>query len=226
MNRMHLAETFPAMSPSPPDLLTVEQRPDLMMVRLHPRMMEAPWDEIEQAGEEVLATLSRHEGALYLVDLSELRHLGSAQLAFLVRVWKAVQGRDGHCVVCCPREDVREIIKLAGLHRLWTISPDLEEARTLLRQWRPRWISRRARLFCFAAGGLGVAVGLAGLILKFFALHPESPLPMWLYYGGAAVGAVAGLVIGLLDRGDQRARGFALMVVALGVAAAGYWWRW
>jgi hypothetical protein len=46
-------------------------------------------------------------------------------VALIVRIWKVVQARGGRMVVVCSNPVVLEVIRLAGLDKVWTIAPEI-----------------------------------------------------------------------------------------------------
>ncbi|MCA9082111.1 MAG: hypothetical protein KDA58_16235, partial [Planctomycetaceae bacterium] len=41
--------------------------------------------------------------------------------AFIVRIWKATRARKGNLAIVCPNDEVLEVIRLAGLDKVWSI---------------------------------------------------------------------------------------------------------
>jgi anti-anti-sigma factor len=101
---------------------------DLVTLILRPAVTHSSWSDIEAYGAEVRAELERRVRPVCLVDLSQLTYMGSAMVALLVRVWKVVQSRDGRMVVVCPHPGVQDVIRLAGLDKIWTVTVDREAA--------------------------------------------------------------------------------------------------
>lgn len=88
---------------------------------LLPALNEVPWSDIEAIGGEVLARLEEAPSPKTLVDLTPLNYMGSAQVALVVRIFKAVKDRGGQMIVANSDPMVREVLTLAGLDKIWTI---------------------------------------------------------------------------------------------------------
>src|SRR5687768_9564630 len=65
------------------------------VLRLEPMMGQAAWGDIDRVGTEVLANVNGQKNGSWLIDLSGLEYMGSALVALVVRVWKAVQTSGG-----------------------------------------------------------------------------------------------------------------------------------
>ncbi|WP_175517767.1 STAS domain-containing protein [Planctomicrobium piriforme] len=113
----------------PCELVSVQ---DYVTVILRPSVVQSSWTDIEAFGSDVRSELERRTAPACVVDLSPLNYMGSAIVALIVRVWKVVQARDGRMVVVCPNAAVLEVIRLAGLDKIWTVTPRLEDAQKKL----------------------------------------------------------------------------------------------
>lgn len=96
-------------------------------IRLQPVIGNAAWGDIEQVSTELLESVNQKKASAWLVDLSQLEFMGSALVALLVRIWKAVQAGGGKVVVVCGEGMPREVIRLAGLDRVWMLSETVED---------------------------------------------------------------------------------------------------
>jgi anti-anti-sigma factor len=105
---------------------------DHVSVVLRPAVTQSSWSEVEAFGADVRHELERREAPACLVDLSPLDYMGSAIVALIVRIWKVVQARGGKMVVICANPAVLEVIRLAGLDKLWTITSGLDDAQRKL----------------------------------------------------------------------------------------------
>ena len=63
-----------------------------------------------------------------VVDLSRLEWANSLFLGILVGLYKKLEEKDRKMLVACVPEQIRDILKLTGLHRLLNIHKSLEEA--------------------------------------------------------------------------------------------------
>lgn len=94
------------------------------VLTINPEINEAQWGEIESIGTQILQQINGHSQPNFMVDLSNLTYMGSALVALIVRVWKAVKAQNGKLSVNCPNEAVRQVIRLAALDETWNVRSD------------------------------------------------------------------------------------------------------
>lgn len=99
----------------------------LLTVTLLPRVNEIPWSDIEHAGAEVIQRIHSTLHPKVLVDVTPLDYMGSAQVALIVRLFKAVKEKNGEMAVAVAHPVVLEVLTLAGLDKIWTIVRTREE---------------------------------------------------------------------------------------------------
>jgi len=97
-----------------------------------PELNDVQWDRIETIGNEVIAALEEITTPKVLMDIAALEYVGSAMVALVVRVGKAVRDQGGKMVVVNKHEQVFEVFRLARLESLWPIVGSEEEARIAL----------------------------------------------------------------------------------------------
>ena len=95
---------------------------------LYPPIVDGQWGNVSEVGTEILGRLEAFPNPVLIVDLSPLEYMGSAQVALLVRIWKAVRPRHGKMVIQSPAGTVREVLQIAGLRALWQIVDTRSEA--------------------------------------------------------------------------------------------------
>jgi anti-anti-sigma factor len=93
----------------------------------------APSEKLSWSDQESMTTaaISQYELAApvnLMVDLSEIRYINSGAVAGLIRLWKAVQKRQGHYSVVCPNDDVMNVLRASGLTKVWSITDEREES--------------------------------------------------------------------------------------------------
>lgn len=106
--------------------------PDLVTVVLHPAVVDASWSEVETFGTDVRKELENRQQPACVIDLSPLTYMGSSLVALIVRVWKIVHARGGKMVVVCGNPVVLDVIRLAGLDKVWQIAPEMDTAQRKL----------------------------------------------------------------------------------------------
>ncbi len=198
------------------------------IISLHPELNDSQWADFEKVGNEVIEQLNTMNPPAFVVDLSSLSYMGSAMVALIVRLWKAVSGRNGRMVVVNQHEMVFEVLKLAGLHKVWTIVETREEG---LKQLGMKARPAGSLSGGGAAGGsstgmvvLGIigvvgAVGGLGLLLSGEIVEPKVALAISI--GSAALGLIMGTVIAARDVGTRQMLGIGVVVASVVAVLAG-----
>lgn len=196
-----------------------EQNRSRTVLALLPELNEAPWSDIEQIGTEIVNRLQTVASPALLVDLTALHYMGSSQVALVVRLYKVVKERRGKMVVVVHDPMVHEVLKLAGLDKLWTITNKLEDA--LAELGGVGTTSATTGLWC---GGLGVLCLLCSLVGLAAVLWPAAWLPVpsatWMQFGGAATAFVLGLLATLWGTGTSRSVGVGIVLGSLSLMLA------
>ncbi len=199
---------------------TIEIHDGFAEVRLLPTLNDSPWDGIEQVGNEVLEQLEQLAEPRLLVDLSQMEYMGSAVVALLVRLWKAVNARGGRMVVVNTHDMVYEVLRLAGLTKIWTIVADRDQAIAALKSARAEGRGGSLALM----NVVGVIAALIAAVGVYLQRNPRGDLtPRTAFYvalGGGVVGLACGLLAAVRQHGAARIVGIALVVVTLGLGAA------
>jgi anti-anti-sigma factor len=89
--------------------------------------------EIARRAEEVVG----RDGTQVVVDLAEVRFLGSGGLGELVKLGKRLRDRGGGIALARPRPAIRRLLALVGLDGVLRVFPTLEEAQGCLERERP-----------------------------------------------------------------------------------------
>jgi anti-anti-sigma factor len=194
------------------------------VIALTSALNSAPWNAIETVGNEILDRLGEGRSPAVLFDLTELEYIGSATVALMVRVWKTVQEQNGAMVVVNRHEPVHEVLRMAGLVRLWTIVGTKDEALRELRKtgvlsrgdWRGP-VLLLAALAAVIAGG----IGLWGMWSPTEAL-PGRIADSLTFFGGT-FGLCTGGFFAFRGRGTLRSAGIGIAVIGLAIVAAGTW---
>jgi anti-anti-sigma factor len=191
-----------------------------LIITLLPVLNDKQWADIEKVGTEIVERLSAVQSPRLIVDLTLLSYMGSAMVALIVRLYKAVNGRNGQMVVVNQHELVFEVLKLAGLTKLWTIVKNRDEAYATL------GVRRRAASVegapssggsgLLIAGVLGTIGAIVGLALQF-APHPPVPhkVALLIDVGFAALGMVVGTMMLVNQTGTRRNVGIVFLAICL-----------
>jgi anti-anti-sigma factor len=204
------------------------------VLRLDPEMGSAAWGDIDRVGNELIASVNGQSTPAWLIDLSRLEYMGSALVALVVRVWKAVQNGGGKVVVVCGGGMPQEVLRLAGLDKVWTITTTYEDGLRKLGVSGPSSggsSSVRSDVGGDGAGGFpllavlslicAVAAGVAlALILSGKPINRDLIVAGLL--GGGVAAAVLGCVAVIKELGMGRWLGAAAGIAGIAIAAFGW----
>lgn len=190
-------------------------------VRLNPVLMSLSWSEVESETTDAINKIKQSKNNAVMVDMAAMETINSGLVASLVRIWKTMQQRKGRFSLVSSNEMVTDVLKTAGLWKLWTIVDERDEAVYQLGAGKVAEVEQRERRVLAL-----VAVPCALLSLLAFAyMHASESL-------SAAVNAqvtslllaAAALATGLLsvfkDAGVRRYLSVGAVVVSAGVLAA------
>jgi anti-anti-sigma factor len=191
-----------------------------LIITLLPVLNDKQWADIEKVGTEIVERLSAAQSPRFIVDLTPLSYMGSAMVALIVRLYKAVNGRNGQMVVVNQHELVFEVLKLAGLTKLWTIVKNRDEAYATL------GVRRRAASVEGAAGNGGNGILIAGVLgtvgaivglALLFAPHPPVPhkVALLIDVGFAALGMIVGTMMLVNQSGTRRNVGIVFLAICV-----------
>jgi anti-anti-sigma factor len=200
-----------------------EQSDGCLIITLLPELNDKQWADIEKVGTEIVDRLSTAQSPRFIVDLTLLSYMGSAMVALIVRLYKAVNGRSGQMVVVNQHELVFEVLKLAGLTKLWTIVENRDKAYAALGVKR-RSVSAKESGGGGGGGGNGLLVAgiigtlgaIIGLALQF---SPQQlvthKIALLIDVGFAALGMIVGTMLLVNQTGARRNVGIALLAICL-----------
>jgi anti-anti-sigma factor len=202
------------------------------VLRLDPEMGSAAWGDIDRVGNELIASVNGQSSPAWLIDLSRLEYMGSALVALVVRVWKAVQNGGGKVVVVCGGGMPQEVLRLAGLDKVWTIVTTYEEGLRKLGVGMGGGssgdgaVSNASDTATFpllavlsAICAVAAAISL-GLVLSGRPVNRDLVVAGLL--GGGVAAAVLGCVAVIKERGWGRPLGGIAALAGIGIAVAGY----
>jgi anti-anti-sigma factor len=198
----------------------IESVDGCLIITLLPELNDKQWADIEKVGTEIVDRLSAAQSPRFIVDLTPLSYMGSAMVALIVRLYKAVNGRNGQMVVVNQHELVFEVLKLAGLTKLWTIVDSRDKAYATLGLRRraasvegPSGNGGNALLVAGVLGAIGAIIGLA----LQFAPHPpvSHKVALLIDVAFAALGLVVGTMMLVNQTGARRNVGIVLLAVCL-----------
>lgn len=109
-----------------------ESQHQFSTLQINPSLGEVNWGDVERVGTEVLKKVDELPNPTVVVDLSQLDYMGSVQVALLVRLWKSIKNRKGRMVVQVTSAMVQDVLKTAGLDKLWDFAETRSEALKVL----------------------------------------------------------------------------------------------
>ena len=97
-------------------------------VQFNPVLMTMNWADVEAKTTEVIGKVQASKNNSVMVDLSNMDIINSGLVASLVRIWKTMKENSGQFSLVSPNDSVTDVLKTAGLWKLWTVVDDREEA--------------------------------------------------------------------------------------------------
>ncbi len=176
--------------------------------------------DVRDAGDKIVNELTASKCPACLVDLTALNYMGSALVASVVRIWKTVKSQDGRMVVVVANPQVKEVLRVANLTKVWTIASTFEagvhqlgysiEAKTERRQGQvTNFIGPPLML----AALLGASTYFVPALASIYRPNPV------VVYVLSVLGFLAGLVSLMREKRSQMVRRLSMAVMVLSVAA-------
>jgi len=191
------------------------------LVAFNPSLGDCRWGDIELAGNEIKEKLAALDHPNFLMDLTRLEFMGSSVVALIVKLWKAVQEKDGKMVVVNTNLIIGEVLEIAGLTGIWEIVDSHEEAEHMLGVKKFSPASPMAAFFLAILGWVAAAGALLFVVAprkQLLQLDPQTAKTLALTCGGVAI--IAGLVATFRDQRVWRLLGVLLVIIAAGVTIA------
>lgn len=130
-------------------------------------LCKAHLTEIREAGEQVVAELANHKSPQCIVDLTNLDYLGSSMVASIVRIWKTIDSNQGRMIVAASSNGVREVLRVTGLNKVWTIKPSYDHAlHDLGFSAEAKIVKRELRLLAFVGPATLLVGGVAAALCR------------------------------------------------------------
>lgn len=184
-------------------------------VQFFPVAMTMSWMEVETATTEVIRQLNESENMSVMVDLGQMKMINSGLIASLVRIWKAMKERNGQFSIVSPNDQVTDVLKTAGLWKLWSVVEDREEAVYELGVSRAAVVEKRERRFLvFVAVPCSVIAVLALILMLLKRTDVMGVNAQLAALQFASAGIATGLISIVKDSGKQRI--MSCCAVALG----------
>lgn len=146
--------------------LVCQSKDGYAVVSFPKEMARAHLTDIRDAGEKIIDDLSKTNQQHCLVDLSQLDYIGSSLVAAIVRIWKAISERDGQMVVVASNIGTREVLKVTGLNKVWTIAPNLEAGVHALGFSKEAKVVKRERRILVMVGAFSLLCGIVAVAIR------------------------------------------------------------
>ncbi|MEO2018313.1 MAG: STAS domain-containing protein, partial [Fuerstiella sp.] len=202
-------------------LFIFEEQRGFCSVQFNPILMTLTWGDVESATSKIIQQLEQSRRKSLLVDLGAMDMINSGLIASLVRMWKMMQEKKGQFSLVSPNEVVTDVLKSAGLWKLWSVVDDREEAAYDLGVSRGAQSEQRERRI------------LVMVAVSFATMAAFSMIPMFMKRQGdigvnsqlaalllASVALVTGVISVIKDRGIPRILSGIAVLVALGILSS------
>ena len=212
----HLDNGNSALSNSPDSPIRMQSLKRFNSVQFLPVGMTMSWHEVEAATNDVVRRLRESEHLSVMVDLSQMPMINSGLIASLVRIWKVMKERNGQFSLVSPNENVTQVLKTAGLWKLWSVVENREEAVYELGVSKAAIVERRERRFLILVAvpcSVIAALALIPMFLKQSEVMGINAQLTALLFASAAV--ATGLISVVKDSGIYRVA--ACIAVVLGI---------
>jgi anti-anti-sigma factor len=194
-----------------------------------PAMNEAPWADIEKIGTDLVGRLEPMRNPRFMVDLTQMNHMGSAMVALIVRLWKSIKDRGGKMVVVNRNEMVFEVLRLASLHKVWTIVDSRESG------MRELGVSGGLPRGEGAAGSGGLVLpilavlAMGGAVAGLALIMAKTPIvstniALAIEFVFAVLGLIVGTILVIQHTGARRGVGIAVVAVCAISVLVGILW--
>jgi len=199
----------------------LEKNKGYSVVRFETVLHEMSWGDVENEAAQIVEKLKLTDTSRLIVDLSPMNLIQSGLVASLVRMWKATEGKKNRkVVVTTSNEVVQDVLRSAGLFKVFTVVNTREEAAYEVGAAKGIHVEQGEKHF-IAWVALCVAIlAVAALYPIFFmndaAIKPKAETAGLIL---AAFACVAALFSIAKDEGLRRGLGVIAMV--MGVAVLG-----
>ncbi|MBC7965934.1 MAG: STAS domain-containing protein [Fuerstia sp.] len=212
----HLGNGRKTLSNSPDAPIRMQSQKRFNSVQFLPTGMTMSWHEVEAATNDVVRRLRESEHLNVMVDLSQMPMINSGLIASLVRIWKVMKERNGQFSLVSPNENVTEVLKTAGLWKLWSVVENREEAVYELGVSKAAIVEKRERRFLMLVAAPCSVIAALALIPMFLqrseVLGVNAQLTALLF---ASAAVATGLISVLKDSGLHRI--VSCIAVAIGI---------
>ncbi len=190
-------------------------------VQFLPSGMTKGWDEVEAATNDVIRRLRESEHLSVMADLSQMPMINSGLIASLVRIWKATKERNGQFTLVSPNQNVTEVLRTAGLWKLWSVVNDREEAVYELGVSKAAIVERRERRFLMLVAAPCAVIAVLALVAMFLnrsqVMGVNAQLTALLF---AAAAVATGIISVFKDSGWHRVISSIAVVAGIAVLSS------
>lgn len=203
----------------------------ILAVTLRPELNEIPWTDIERIGAGIVGRVAGRDRPRVIIDLTELSHMGSAMVALVVRVWKAVSEKNGKMIVVNQNDFVGEVLDVSGLADKWTIVGSRDQAQQSFSGGgsAPSTVipgETKAGVVLSILSGVFLLLALLGLADLYREGAVASSLgqaaAFWIAVGCAVVAAVIGVLAVLRTFGNLKLVAVVLTTLSVVTALASF----
>ena len=204
---------------------THEELPGYSVVRFESHLPEMSWSEVEKEAGTIVKRLQDAGISRLLIDLSPMEMIQSGLIASIVRMWKATEGKkDRKVVIAASNEVVQEVLRSAGLMKLFTLVETREEAAYALGAARGAVVEQGGSRPTPASLALPAAILAVLAMVPLLVNSSESVVGNAKYASSvlAAFAVYASVVSVLKESGRRRLTGVIALCLSLGVLGCVY----
>lgn len=203
------------------DPMAFEELRGYCSVQFNPQLMTMSWSDVEATTTRVVQQLQQSSNNSVMVDLAAMDIINSGLVASLVRIWKTMVARKGQFSLVSPNEMVTDVLKTAGLWKLWSVVDEREEAVYELGVSKVAQVEQRERrllMYVALPCALLAAMALVPMFIKRSeAVGVNSQLAALLL---AAAALTTGVLSVLKDKGRRRILSGVAVAVSIAVLSS------
>jgi len=199
-----------------------EENRGYSVVRFETDLNEMSWGDVENEAAEVVKKIKAANTSRLIVDLSPMNLIQSGLVASLVRMWKATEDHeDRKVVIATPNEVVRDVIRSAGLFKVFTVVNTREEGAYEIGVSKGAKLEQREKRVvawvALPAAILAVVALYPIFYMKDVAVKENAELAGMLLAGFACITSLFSMA---KDEGWRRGLGVIAMILGLGVVGS------
>ena len=191
------------------------------VVRFLTELLDMSWADVEKEAAEIVKQIKSTETSRLIIDLTPMHLIQSGLVASLVRMWKATDGfHDRKVVVTTDNDVVKEVIRSAGLLKLFTVVSTMEEANSEIGVSTLQEVQhRQKRVVAWTAFPLALFSCVA--LYPIFYVDNDNIRQTAISTGMLAAGVACVAAVFSMITDDGYRRGFGILSMIIGLTVLG-----